>query len=362
MSKVSVCLPVFNGRRFLRAAIETVLAQTHKDFELLIADDCSTDDSLAIAEELAKRDKRIVVWKNPKNLGLFANYNACIERATGEYVKLFAQDDLLIPTNLETHLKIFAENEGISLITGSRNIIGESGQLVETLGEFDEDRVIPGDEVIESNLTRYCNWVGEPSCVSFPTKLRSTGFDTTLFHYGDVEYWYRILENGKLYYSSAPLCSFRRHEGSATRRNMRSLNFIVDLGYLADKYSEYLERKGVSREIYWERMVDTISPWVYAMVDDEGLREPDSADLDLIDQGNYDPETMVRVLKAIRYASMQALHKLTIENRRNQALVKDLETELFDTEEKLSNLLNSPVTRASSAVRNVLSRLGSKMS
>jgi glycosyltransferase involved in cell wall biosynthesis len=359
MPKVSVCLPVFNGRRFLRAAIETVLAQTHKDFELLIADDCSTDDSLAIAEELAGRDNRIVVWKNPSNLGLFANYNACIERAQGEYVKLFAQDDLFMPNTLESHIAIFEKHPEVAMVTGSRNIIGDSGQLVEILGEFDEDKIISGDDVIESNLIRYCNWVGEPSCVSFPTKFRGTGFDTILFHYGDVEYWYRLLEHGKLFYSTTPLCSFRRHEGSATRRNMRSLNFIVDLGYLGDKYQHFLEQRGVTLEQYWTRMVDTISPWVYSMVDDEGLHEPDSSDL--IDPENYDPKTMARILKAIRYASMLALHKLTIENRRNQALVKDMETELFDTEEKLSNLLNSPVTKASSAVRNVLQRLGSKM-
>lgn len=360
MPKVSVCLPVYNGRRFLRAAIETVLAQTHTDFELLVADDCSADDSLAVVEELAVRDKRIIVWKNPKNLGLFANYNACMERASGEYIKLFAQDDLFMPTTLESHLNIFEKNADIAMVTGSRNIIGDTGELLETLGEFDEDRLLSGDEVIESNLTKYCNWVGEPSCVSFPTKLRSTGFDTTLFHYGDVEYWYRILEHGKLFYSTKPLCSFRRHEGSATRRNMRSLNFIVDLGYLGDKYQDFLERRGVSREKYWECMVETISPWVYSMVDDEGLREPDSTDLN--DPRNYDPETMARVLKAIRYASMQALHKLTIERRRNESLVKDLETELFETEGKLSNVLNSPVTRASTAVRNALQRLGSKRS
>lgn len=359
MPKVSVCLPVFNGRRFLRAAIETVLAQTHKDFELLIADDCSTDDSLAIAEELAKRDSRIVVWKNPSNLGLFANYNACIERASGDYVKLFAQDDLFMPTTLEAHLAVYERHPEVAMVTCSRNIISDSGQLVEVLGEFDEDKLISGDEVIESNLTRYCNWVGEPSCVSFPTKFRSTGFDTILFHYGDVEYWYRLLENGKLFYSTTPLCSFRRHEGSATRRNMRSMNFIVDLGYLGDKYRQFLEQRGVTREKYWERMIETISPWVYSMVDDEGLREPDSSDLASVD--NYDPETMARILKAIRYASMLSLKRLTSEKLRTESLVKDIESELFDNEEKLSNLVNSPVTRASSAVRNVLQRLGSKM-
>lgn len=358
MSKVSVCLPVFNGRRYLRAAIETVLVQTHEDFELLVSDDCSEDDSLDIARELAAKDERIVVWRNDERLGLFQNYNAAIERASGDYVKLFAQDDLLVPENLEKHLDIFAKNKSVTLITGTRNIITDDGALLETLGNFNEDKLVSGDEVIESNLTNYCNWVGEPSCVSFPTRLRGTGFDTTLFHYGDIEYWFRLVQEGDLFYTSQPLCSFRRHEGSATRRNMRSLNFIADLAYLGDKYSGYLEDKGISRKKYWTKMVDVIAPWVYAMVDDEGLVEPDSSDLN--NPSHYDPQTMARILKAIRYASMQALQKLTVEERRSAALVRDIETELFDTEEKLSHVLNSPVTRATSAVRNVLTRLGSK--
>ncbi len=358
MSKVSVCLPVFNGRRYLRAAIETVLVQTHSDFELLISDDCSDDDSLDIACELAARDKRIVVWRNEKRLGLFQNYNAAIERASGDYIKLFAQDDLFIPTTLETHLKLFRDNPSVTLVTGKRNIIGSDGQLMHTFGHFESDQLLSGDEVIEANLTNYCNWIGEPSCVSFPTQLRGTGFDTTLFHYGDVEYWFRLIENGSMYYTSQPLCSFRRHEGSATRRNMRSLNFIADLAYMGDKYRDYLDSKGVTRQRYWTKMVETISPWIYSMIDDEGLIEPDSSDLD--DANHYDPQTMARILKAIRFTSLLALNKITVENQRSTALIKDIEDVLHDTEETLSNCLNNPVNRAGSVVRNVLTRLGSK--
>ncbi|MBX9670744.1 MAG: glycosyltransferase [Candidatus Obscuribacterales bacterium] len=358
MPKISVCLPVFNGRRYLGEAIETVLGQTHQDFELLVADDCSTDDSLEIAREYAARDDRLIVWRNSNRLGLFPNYNATIERATGEIIKLFAQDDLLIPTCLERHAELLTNNPAVSLVTGSRTIIGDHGEVKGVVSQYDEDRLLSGDEVIEANITNYCNWIGEPSCVSFSANKRGTGFDTALFHYGDVEYWFRIMDGGMLYYSSEPFCSFRRHEGSATRRNMRSMNFIADLAYIGDKYESYLLSKSISRQMYWEKMIDTISYWVYSMVDDESLIEPDSTDL--VDPDNYDPATMARILKAIRYASMLALHKLTVENLRNESLVKDMESELFNTEEKLSNILNSPVTRASSAVRNVLTRLGSK--
>src|SRR5262249_40381711 len=98
---VSICLPVYNGERFLAEAIESVLEQTHRDYELLICDDLSHDSSLEIARTYARYDTRVTVWSNPQRLGLFANYNSSIERATGKYIKLFAQDDLLAPTMLE---------------------------------------------------------------------------------------------------------------------------------------------------------------------------------------------------------------------------------------------------------------------
>ncbi len=266
----------------------------------------------------------------------------------------------MIPTCLERHAELLTKNPNVSLATGSRTIIGGNGEVKGVVSQFDDDRLLTGDEVIEANITHYCNWIGEPSCVSFPADKRGTGFDTALLHYGDVEYWFRIIDGGMLYYSAEPFCSFRRHEGSATRRNMRSMNFIADLAYIGDKYEAYLVGKGVSRQKYWESMIDTISYWVYSMVDDEGLVEPDSTDL--VKSDGYDPATMARILKAIRYASMLALHKLTVETLRNESLVKDIESELFQTEEKLSNIMNSPVTRASSVVRNVLTRLGSKNS
>ena len=98
MPTVSICLPVYNGERFLREAIESVLAQTYEDYELLISDDLSQDSSLEIAHSYAKRDTRIIVSSNPKNLGLFANYNACQKLASGKYIKPFAQDDSTCPS------------------------------------------------------------------------------------------------------------------------------------------------------------------------------------------------------------------------------------------------------------------------
>src|SRR5438874_11358052 len=106
---VSILLPVFNGERYLAQAIESVLAQTHTDFELLVVDDSSTDSSWQIIQKLAKTDDRIFAFKNQTNLGLFQNYNRCLDLSRGDFVKPFAQDDLLVSKALERMHEVFDE-------------------------------------------------------------------------------------------------------------------------------------------------------------------------------------------------------------------------------------------------------------
>src|SRR5688572_1854444 len=92
---VSICMPTYNGARYLRSAIESALSQTYPNFELLVVDDGSTDDTLTIAREFARLDSRIKVHQNTKRLGLAGNWNRSIDLAAGEWIKFLFQDDLL---------------------------------------------------------------------------------------------------------------------------------------------------------------------------------------------------------------------------------------------------------------------------
>src|SRR3954452_9077747 len=95
LPKVSVCVDSFNYGRFLPEAIESILAQTFQDFEVIILDDCSTDDSFAVAQRYAARDNRIKALRNSRNLGMMRNRNACLAQARGDYVKWLHADDFL---------------------------------------------------------------------------------------------------------------------------------------------------------------------------------------------------------------------------------------------------------------------------
>src|SRR6516225_5012596 len=118
--KVSICLPVYNGEDYLSQAIESALGQTYSDFELLIADDASIDSSLEIVRKYAKQDARIVYWQNDTNKGLFGNYNETLNRASGEYIKPFAQDDFFEANILERMLASFGADPEVVLVACAR--------------------------------------------------------------------------------------------------------------------------------------------------------------------------------------------------------------------------------------------------
>ena len=122
---ISICLPVYNGGKHLAAAIESILAQTFNDYELLAADDRSTDSSIELAESYARRDGRIRFWKNAQRQGLSGNYNACIREAKGKYIKTFAQDDVLQPDALACMKDVLEKEPAVALVSSSRQNIDD---------------------------------------------------------------------------------------------------------------------------------------------------------------------------------------------------------------------------------------------
>jgi glycosyltransferase involved in cell wall biosynthesis len=269
--KVSICLPVFNGADFLAGAIESVQGQSFPDFELIIVDDVSTDASGEIIQKYAARDDRIVFSQNTRRLGLFANYNACLALANGDYVKLFAQDDLLQANAIATMVDIFDKYPEVSLVTGGKIWIDQNGRETKKILQFSQAVLIAGKEVVIANLIGLGNWVGEPSTVMFRTKDIGGGFDCSYYHYGDIEYWFRLLARGCLYYIDDVICKFRRHEASSTTTNLSGLYFALDIFRLGEQYKDILAELGESPEHFAKRAVETVALQVDHLVRNEGL-------------------------------------------------------------------------------------------
>jgi glycosyltransferase involved in cell wall biosynthesis len=177
--KVSVCIDSYNYGRFLAEAIESVLAQTFDNFEVVITDDCSTDDSFEIAQRYAANDSRIKLVRNSQNLGMVRNRNACLALARGEYIKWLHADDFLCSREaLAKMADALDANRAVSLVASARRIVSEKSEPLETWSSFEQRlRPIAGTTVINRCLFEQRNLIGGPSAVMFRRSLSARGFD-----------------------------------------------------------------------------------------------------------------------------------------------------------------------------------------
>ena len=128
---VSIGLFLYNGDRFLEAAIESFLNQTFKDFELIISDNCSTDRSDEICRRYAAQDSRIRYYRNEQNMGAGWNVRRVYELATGKYFKQAAHDDMIQPDYLRLCVDALEADESLVLAHSLTRVIDENGQFVE---------------------------------------------------------------------------------------------------------------------------------------------------------------------------------------------------------------------------------------
>jgi glycosyltransferase involved in cell wall biosynthesis len=133
---VSVGLPVFNGTNYIEPALESILGQTLADFELIISDNASTDDTETICRRYAARDPRIRYFRNDTNIGAGANFNRCFELASGKYFKWAAHDDTLAPTYLERCVAVLEANPDAVLCQSLVRLIDAQGDSV---GVYDSE-------------------------------------------------------------------------------------------------------------------------------------------------------------------------------------------------------------------------------
>jgi glycosyltransferase involved in cell wall biosynthesis len=128
---VSIGMPVYNGERFLRQALESFLVQDYENFELIISDNASTDTTGNICQRYADRDARIRYVRNEANLGASPNHKRVFEMASGDYFKWAAHDDECLPTFLSRCMSVFEEvPQSVVLVYPQSLIIDEEGRVI----------------------------------------------------------------------------------------------------------------------------------------------------------------------------------------------------------------------------------------
>lgn len=169
--KVSVAMATYNGGRFLRKQLDSILIQTYKEFELIICDDCSTDNTWQILEEYSQKDSRVKIFGNERNLGFKKNFERAVALCSGEYIALCDQDDIWA----DSHLEILLNNlDGATASVGNAAIMDADDNLGGDLLSGRDRYFVDGNN--DDKLTRILYYGN-------PFQGTSSLYDKQLFEY-----------------------------------------------------------------------------------------------------------------------------------------------------------------------------------
>jgi len=223
--KVSVCIPVHNGERYLRETIESVTRQTAVDLEIIVGDDLSADASLGIAEDCAAEhpQHQWKILKSDIRLGMAGNWNACLQASTGEFIKVMGQDDLLYPGALAAQSEVLSSNPDVVLVVCGCDIISSGGKKIFKRPRTRGSGVYPGNELADDCLRKRANLIGEPVTVMARRSdfISLGGFSSAHRYYIDLEMWLRLLGIGDCAVLDDPQCAFRIHGKSVSSSTQR---------------------------------------------------------------------------------------------------------------------------------------------
>ena len=133
--KVSVAIPVYNGARWIRPTIESILNQTFENFELVIADNQSTDNTAKICRDYLRHDKRVVLHVNETNIGAALNFNRAFELSRADYFKWASSNDIVKPTFLERCVDVLDTEPDVVVAAPKTQIINENDEVIEQCNE-----------------------------------------------------------------------------------------------------------------------------------------------------------------------------------------------------------------------------------
>ncbi|NTV50370.1 MAG: glycosyltransferase [Geobacteraceae bacterium] len=217
-TKVTVLMPVYNGERYLREAIESILNQTFPDFEFLIINDGSTDHSVEIIASY--NDPRIKLIHNEINLGLISTLNRGIDLAKGEYIARMDCDDVSLPERLEKQVTYLDENSACTVIAANVIFLDEQGI---SRGIWEDDAKTHTYEEIRNFLPK-ANCIAHPSIMIREETLKKYRYNPLQNASEDYDLWLRLCVDGvKIEKITEPLLKYRIHPLSITSKS--NLNF-----------------------------------------------------------------------------------------------------------------------------------------
>jgi glycosyltransferase involved in cell wall biosynthesis len=246
LPSVSVCIPVYNGERYLAETVRSVLDQTFRDFELVVLDNASTDDSGGIARSF--RDPRIRIETNSTTLPQVENWRAATTLCRAPLIKVLCDDDLLHPRCLEYQVGPMEADPGLAVVAARRHMIDERSRvLVPRRGLRGLTGVRSSVEVARQVVRSGANPIGESNGVLFRREhyVAVGGWGTEWPRVFDLDLWIRLLEYGEFLGLPETLAAFRIAGGTISAANDGAI-YAEQKAYIEElARSPHLQVRGV---------------------------------------------------------------------------------------------------------------------
>ena len=218
---ITVCIPVRNGAQYIANAIDSVLGQTSLAFQLEVADNCSTDETVSIVEGY-QPDDRIRLTSRTQDMGMFENFNTCLSDIQTKYYMLLSHDDFLCDkTALEKAFNILEANEHIPAVYCETLFVDEHSETISHRG-FGYSGEVASDVVARRSIVSNRNIYGVPLLIR-SSAIQANQYDDRLPNSADVDYSVAIGKGERVYYLKEALIAIRFHKVNNTARIYNSL-------------------------------------------------------------------------------------------------------------------------------------------
>lgn len=202
---VSIILPVYNGEKYISLSIESCLQQTHKNIELIVVNDCSTDSTLSIVNQYAEFDDRIKILNNTENKKLPASLNIGHREAKGDFITWTSDDNLYKLNAIEELLN--------ALLKNNADVVYSNFCLIDNFGNIRKEvRLLEFENIIFGNV------IG--CCFLYKKEVfeKNKGYNESFFLVEDYDFWLRAILHSKYYKLDEFLYSYRTHEDSLSNQ------------------------------------------------------------------------------------------------------------------------------------------------
>ncbi len=213
---ISIVLPTYNGSKYIHQSIDSCLNQTLADFELIIVNDCSTDDTRSIIEEYARKDHRVKIINNQHNKQLPRSLNTGFNAATGQYHTWTSDDNYYAPNALETMLGVIREDERTDLVYTDYTLIDDFGKVF-------------GTRTFNNIYDSFTNWLGCGACFLYKAEVyrKNNGYNPSAFLIEDYDFFMRaFLQFNFKYYPAFDLYYYREHPNSLTTKQGDNVMYL----------------------------------------------------------------------------------------------------------------------------------------